>query len=375
MIPYVEIIGKYNLKSFALVEPSQCWFELSYYENGEFQVYAPATPNNLQALKMGNYVKLPNRPYLWVIKSVEYTFNASGSRMISAKGYEAKWLIGQRIIYNPFDLPTDLKKAVYKLVANNLGDPSLCDQQGDTDFWAGGANSYRYINKFMPVKPTFNITIEQTQATRSNLWEFVNNLLRTSHCGSYTTFEDGKIKFYAIQGQDKSSYILFSQSMDNLLSSTYYENSSEKKTYCQVVSVFNENDQEKTYIEQYPDTDESHPTSGIDRHEITIQSNISTKYTDASGQEQETTPTSDLYKGWQRQEGKNQLSEKIIKREFNGEIDLKYSHFVFAEDFFIGDLVKVRDEYFGYQANARIVKYTFKQDAGGYGEEAEYQTE
>lgn len=375
MIPYVEIIGKYTLKPFALIEPSECWFELSYYDQGEFQIYAPANLINIQALKMGNYAKIPNKPYLWVIKSVEYTFNASGSRMISAKGYEAKWLIGQRIIPNPFDLPTDLKKAVYKLVANNLGDPSLCDQQGSADFWAGGANSYRYIPNFKPVKPTFNITIEQTQATRGNLWEFLSNLLRTNKCGSYCSFVDGKILFNAIQGVDRSNYILFSQSMDNLITSTYYENSEERKTYCQVVSVFNENDQEKTYIEQYPDTEESHPTTGIDRHEITIQSNISTKYTDASGQEQEVAPTSDTYKGWQRQEGKNQLAEKILVREFNADIDLKYSQYKFEEDFFIGDLVKVRDEFFGYEASARIIKYTIKQDAGGYGEEAEYQTE
>ena len=372
MIPYVEIIGKYNLKPFAVVEPSESWFELSFYEIGEFQVYAPATASNLQALKMGNYVRIPNRPFLWVIKSIEYTFNASGSRMISAKGYEAKWLIGQRIIYNPFELPTDLKKAVYKIVANNLGDPSLCDSS-----WAGGANSYRYISKFKPVKPTFNITIEQIQATRGNVWEFLQALLKAYYCGSYSTYEDGNINFYAIQGNDKTDAILFSQSMDNLISSTYYENSEEKKTYCQVVSVFNENNQENVYIEQYPDTEnpQYHPTTGIDRHEITIQSNISTKYTDASGEEQETTPTSDLYKGWQRQEGRNQLAEKILKREFNAEIDLKYSQYVFGEDFFIGDLVRVKDEFFGYEADARIIKYTFKQDANGYNEEAEYQTE
>ena len=375
MIPYVEIIGKYTLKPFALVEPSECWFELSYYDIGEFQIYAPANETNIQALKMGNYAKLPHKPYLWVIKSVEYTYNASGSRMISAKGYEAKWLIGQRIIPNPFDLPTELKKAIYKLVANNLGDPNYCDQQGSADFWAGGANSYRYIKNFMPVKPTFNITIPQTQATRGNLWEFVSALLRACYCGGYSTFEDGLIKYYAIQGQNRSSYILFSQSMDNLISSSYYENSTDKKTYCQIVSTFTENDQETTYIEEYPDTEEVHPTSGIDRHEITIQSNISTKYKDAEGQDQETTPTSDLYRGWQRQEGKNQLAEKILRRDFSADIDLKYSQYKFEKDFFIGDLVKVRDEYFGYEAEARIIKYTFKQDAGGYGEEAEYQTE
>lgn len=360
MIPYVEIIGKYNLKPFALIEPSECWFELSYYEFGEFQVYAPALPTNLQALKMGNYVKIPNKPYLWVIKSVEYTFNASGSRMISAKGYEAKWILGQRVILDPLELPIDLATAVFQLVNNNLG---------------AGAIASRQISGFNVNTPTFNISISDTQATRGNLWEFIANLLKTNKCGSYSSFENGNINYYAISGTDRSTYIMFSQSMDNLLSSKYYENSEAKKTFCRVVSTFTEKDEneENISVDYVKDYDQN-PT-GIDRHEITIQSNLATKYTDDNGEEQETTPTSALYQGWQEQEAKNKLAEQIIKREFDAEIDLRFSRFVFAEDFFIGDLVKVRDEFFGYEAIARIIKYTFKQDAKGYGEEAEYQSE
>jgi hypothetical protein len=37
--------------------------------------------------------------------------------------------------------------------------------------------------------------------------------------------------------------------------------------------------------------------------------------------------------------------------------------------------VEITDEYFGYTAKARVIKYTFKQDASGYGEEAEYGNE
>ena len=74
----------------------------------------------------------------------------------------------------------------------------------------------------------------------------------------------------------------------------------------------------------------------------------------------------------QQQEGKNQLAEKYVEVEFNAEIDLEYSNYEFETDFFIGDWVMVRDEYFNYEEKVRILKYTFKQDATGYGEEAEY---
>ena len=82
--------------------------------------------------------------------------------------------------------------------------------------------------------------------------------------------------------------------------------------------------------------------------------------------------SSQTYQEMQKTEGASALAEKIEIVEFNGEIDLQNSQYKFGTDFFIGDLVMVRDEYFGYSAKARILKYTFKQDESGYGEEAEY---
>ena len=162
--------------------------------------------------------------------------------------------------------------------------------------------------------------------------------------------------------------------MDNLISSDYKANSEDVKTACQVVSTFTEkDDQDENISIDYVQMFDKGAT-GIDRHEMTIQSNLSTKYTDDQGQEQETTPTSNLYKGWQQEEGKNKLAEQILKREFNGVIDMEHSQFEFGADFFIGDLVKVRDEHFGIEANARILKYTFKIEST-YGEVCDYQME
>ncbi len=351
MIPYVEVIGKYTLKSFAMVEPSECWFEVSYYDIGEFEVYAPATQNNLDALKMGNYIRIPNKPYLWIIKSVQYTFNSEGARMIDVKGFEAKWLLHTRCILNPYQLESNLATAVYNLVYNNLG---------------LGALSYRKIVGVNVIQPTFNITIEQTQATREDIADFLLALLKANKCGCYTTFESGQITFRVIQGVDRTSSVLFAQSMDNLISSEYFENSENKKTFCRVVSKFSENNQDVEYAQDY-DTG----ATNIDRLEMVVESNLSTKLEDGT----EILPSSNTYKTMQQQEGKNQLAERYIDVQFNAELDLQYSSYEFEKDFFIGDLVKVRDEYFHYEASTRILKYTFKQDATGYGEQAEYGNE
>ncbi len=354
MIPYVEVIGKYSLKPFAIIEPSQCWFEISYYEIGEFEVYCVASNENLEALKCGNYIKIPNKPYLWVIKSIEYTYSADGARMIDAKGFEAKWIINQRIIPNPKQLDTDLAEAVFGLVDENLGE---------------NADQNRTIEGFKAIRPTFSKTITDTQATRGNLWEFIANILKASQCGSYSYF-DGNINFLAFEGRDLSDRIVFSQSMDNLISSNYFESSENKRTFAKIVSTQTSNDVTE---ESVVDFDQG--GSNIDRLETLVASNISTKYKDESGVEQETPFGSQLYKQWQTEEGRNALAEQIIVKDFAGEIDLQNSQYEFEKDFFLGDIVKVKDEFFGYSAKARIAKYTFKQDASGYGEEADYGNE
>ena len=359
-IPYVEVIGKYDLRVFAAVEPSECWFELSYYTAGECEIYAEATPNNLNALKLGNYVKMPNLPYVWVLKSVRFIFNSSGARMISAKGYDAKWILHYRAVLDPVGTSSDLANTIYNLVNKNA---------------ASGAEAARQINRFAAVRPTFNIQLETTQITRGDLFEIISNLLKANGCGSYCTYESERIRFRAIQGQDKTESILFSQSMDNLLTADYYQNSEEKKTFCRVISTFTEkNNQDENVDKEYPYNYDQGAT-GIDRIEMVLDSNISTKYKDESGQDQETVPTSNLYKSWQQEEARNKLAECIIRKEFVGEIDLDYSKYEFGTDFFIGDLVKVRDEFFGYEDTTRVLIYRWKQDATGYGEEIEYGTE
>lgn len=357
MIPYVEIIRETadgSLKAYSFIEPSECWFELSYQEIGEFELYCVATQKNLNALKKGYYVKIPNRRFGWVITSVQYEFKAeSGVRMISAKGYELKWLLQKRIIQKPVQLPKNLFQAVHSLVNANIGE---------------GASDKRRIPQFKSVQNSEMITIADTQAPRGNLLEYVNTLLKAHSCGSTAFLVKGEtntheIRFEAYKGQNRANTVRFSQSFDNLLASTYYSNDEEVGSFALVVSEVEE-------VEYTKEVDKG--AVGSKRSEILVESNISTKYEDASGTETETTPTSALYQGWQVEEGKNELAKHTTIEEVSGEIDLQNSLFAFDEDFFLGDIVRVQDEYFDFRLDTRISKVTIKQDASGYGEEVEY---
>ena len=192
MIPYIEIRDKYTLKSVAMVEPQECWFELSYQSVGEFEIYCRASMQNLLALQKGRYVTIPNKRFVWVITSIKYTFTAGGARMISATGYEAKWLLSKRVIQMPKMLQGTITSATYGLVNQELGT---------------GANAARTISdnngnhKFFVDKNNLLIDISGTQAPRGNLLEFVNSLLKNYSCGSIVTLENETLKFTVLNGK------------------------------------------------------------------------------------------------------------------------------------------------------------------------------
>lgn len=348
MIPYLEIRDKYTLKSIALVEPQECWLEISYQDVGECEIYCRASIENLLALQKGRYVTIPNKRFIWVITAVKYTFTAGGAGMISATGYEAKWLLNKRVIQVPKMLQGTITSAFYRLVNHELGT---------------SANEYRKIEGFTVDTNDLLIDISGTQAPRGNLLKFLTPLLKNYNCGHIVTFENGALKYTIFTGKVKTRNVIFSQSYDNLLASEYFTSDAESATNALVVSTVDDVD-----YTQLHDTG----ATGIDRAEILVESNISTKYEDAAGIEQETSPDSALYQGWLIEEGKTKLAEHTTVEEINGEIDLTNSLYMFDNDFFLGDMVRVQDEYFNFFVNTTISKYTFKQDAGGYGEEAEY---
>lgn len=348
MIPYVEIRDKYTLKSVAVVEPQECWFELSYQDVGEFEVYCRASQANLKALQKDRYITLPNKRFIWVITAVRYTFTAGGARMIIAKGYEAKWLLKKRCILSPVALDGTITSALYWLVDHALGT---------------GASAARKVEGFTVDTNELLIDIKARQTPRENLLEYANRVLKAYGCGSIVIFENGGLKYKIFTGEVKTQSVRFSQSLDNLLSSEYLTDDAEIATSALVVSTVDDVDYTQLY-----DTGKT----GIDRAEIIVKSDLSTKYEDTSGEEQEIAPTSEAFIGWQTEEGKTELAKHIAIEEISGEIDIACSCFAFDKDFFIGDMVKVQDEYFNFFVNTRISKYTIKQDANGYGEEAEY---
>lgn len=356
MISYLEVRDKYSRLPFAMIEPAECWFELAFYGVGDFQVYARASKKALTALQNGNYISLPHLPYIWVIEDVRAAYTARNGYMISATGRQAKAILGKRIINTQTQLPNDITTAVFGLIRKHAG---------------ADAGNVRRLEGLTELTSTVAQAITETQVSYENLLTYTDNLLKAYEVGADLTItEAAAFRYNLYTGVDRSEEIIFSQTFDNLLSSSYGRNAANVRNFA---LIGGQGEGRERILAEY---NAAPSLRGIDRAEMFVDAkDISSKYTDASGQEQEldTTTAAGLatYKGWLLERGKEKTDENVQIETFEGEIDTEATPYKFGKDFYLGDRVRVQDDFLGAYITPRILKYTMRQDRK-YSELVEY---
>lgn len=356
MISYVEVRDKYSRLPFATIEPAECWFELSYYGVGEFQVYTRATKTALASLKDGNYITIPHKPFIWLIEDIEQKYVAGRGYMISATGRQAKAILGKRIINAQTQLPSDLTTATFGLIQKHAGT---------------AAGEVRKIDGLEEFTSTIIQPITETQVSYANLLTYTDELSQAYEVGAELTLtEAAAFRYNLYMGVDRSAEIIFSQTFDNLLSSSYKRSKAAFRTFA---LIGGQGEGTGRILQEY---NAAPSLRGIDRAEMFVDAkDISSKYTDKNGQEQEldlsTAAGLETYKKWLAERGKSKIAETLQIDSFEGEIDTEATPYKFGEDFYLGDRVRVQDDFLGVYITPRILKFTMRQDRT-YGEVVEY---
>lgn len=356
MISYVEVREKYSRLPFAIIEPAECWFELAFYGVGKFQVYTNATKTALAALKEGNYITLPRKRFIWLIEDVQKKYVAGRGYMISATGRQAKAILGKRIINEQTTLANDLTTAVLGLVRKHAGE---------------GATAARKIEGLTELTSVIVRQMTETQVSYSNLLDYTDELLKAYEVGADLTITDAaNFRYSLYEGADRSDTIIFSQTFDNLLSSSYTRSTAAFRSYA---LIGGQGEGTERILHEY---DSAPNLRGIDRAEMFVDAkDVSSKYKDADGTEKELDLTTAAglatYNAWLSERGKEKTAESAIVETFEGEIDTATSPYIFGVDYFLGDRVRVQDENLGVYITPRILKFTMRQDRK-YSELVEY---
>ena len=373
MIEYVEIRSATNRELIGIVDTAKSiiW-HMVYYGVGDFEVYAPCTPENISLLVAGNYVTRYDSRNVGLIESVNITYNEQDGRMIVASGRFAKSLLERRIIYkrsgyrvSPTILKGNVEAAARSLVSANAINCAFDSGRNMQELVLG-----KYGNLEPVIVDDSGGTAEK-QVTHDVLLTYTDSLLQEYGMGAYCALDaNNKLAYTVFVGVDRSvdngenEPVIFSQDFDNLISTDYvYDISSLRNT----VLIGGEGEGEERFYSIIKNSS----VTGSDRRELFLDSSsIKKTYTDDDDKEK--TLTDAEYNQQLKAHGMQEVPKHTIIETFDGEIDLTSSVLKYGRDYDLGDIVTIQDNEIDRYINTRILEITEVQDENGYQIDAKY---
>ena len=366
-IQYIEIRSASDRELIGIIDDAKSiiWHDV-YYGVGDFEVYAPCTPESVSLLIVGNYVTRYGDDNIGIIEKVNITYSVQDGRMIIVSGRFAKSLLDRRIIYtlsghsvSPTILRGNVEDAARKLVEQNAIN---CDFDTSRNIQELGLGIDAGIAKTIV---DASGAAADKQVTHDNLLEYTDSLLEEYGIGAKCVLNDAlKLAYTVYAGADRSADntdgnepVIFSQDFDNLISTTYsYDESLLKNT----ALVGGEGEGEARFHAIVKSS-----ASGAARREVFVDASSNSRtYKDENGDEQ--TLTDSEYNGQLETVGLQAISGLAITETFDGEVDLMSGSFRYREDFSLGDIVTIQDLEIGLYINARILEVTEVEDDSGY---------
>lgn len=367
-IEYVEVRSSANREIIGIVDTAKSiiWHEV-YYGVGDFEIYAPCTPENVACLVEGNYVTRYDAQNVGIIENVNPTYNEQDGRMIVAAGRFAKSVLDRRIIYRRSGrsvsstvLSGNVEDAARSLVTQNAINCTFDSGRNIPELVLGpdAGIAQKIVDE--------NGNAARKQVTHDNLLSYTDSLLQEFGMGAYCGLDSSlKLAYTVFAGVDRSinntagnNPVIFSQDFDNLLTSDYFYDTSGLKNTALIGGSGDGTARFHTVIKNAAVT-------GLARREMFVDASSHSKtYTDEDGVEQ--TIADDEYDVQLKTLGLQEIAKHEIVETFDAAIDLTNGSFVYGKDFFLGDVVTVQDVEVGLYINPRILEITEVYDDSGY---------
>lgn len=338
----------YNLDVFE----SLIWTE-RYRGAGNFEFYSPVNDQIRQVVntvqtKMENkldcYAWLKESKSAMIIDSLEIKTDVeSGNHLIvSGRGLES--ILERRIIWEQTTLNGNLQNGIRKLIENAIISPKIADRKISNFLFSTSTNPYITGLSF------------RAQYTGDGLYDAVMIICEAYELGFDVILDQNNQFVFSLTygedrsyDQDKNPYVIFSPKYENIINSDYLESITTLKNVT-LVAGEDEGVSRKTRIVG--------SASGLSRREL--YTDARDIQSDVDGQKM----ADEEYNALLDQRGREKLAENVYTKVFTGETETTKT-FVYGEDFFIGDIVQITNEY-GMESKVRVSEVVRVQDTTGY---------
>lgn len=311
-----------------------------YQEPGDFELYFPATAEMLALLTDDFYITRDDAPEIMVVEHIEITTNEETGNYILISGRGAESVLDRRIVLEQTSIAGRVDAAIKRLIDENAISPD---------------DAARALPITMRT-PNLRADTISAQYTGTGLLETVQEICKAYGLGFRAVTESQNVAapiLELIDGEDRSadqevnSPVIFSAEFENLLSSRYVLDT---KNFKNVAIVAGEGEGKARKRTTYGSA------TGMTRRELFVDArDMSTN----DGEISEADYTDQL-----AARGAEKISEYAATEAFDGEIDTSNT-FVLDEDYTLGDIVTVENEY-GIRKNVRIAAIMECWDDSGY---------
>lgn len=324
----IPIIMNKDLVKLAMIEDySSFIWTTRYYSCGDFELVCPADLDHINLLQIGYYVMRDDDENVGIIEDIEMSKDEDQNEQMIVIGRFLSCILGRRIIATQTQLYGTVSAGVNALINDAIVNPVI---------------TARKIDNFAVNWTSFSARLD-AQYTGKNLLETIEDICETNHLGFKTTLSGGTFLFTLYEGvnrsysQSENPYVVFSDEYDNLVSSTYAAQSSEKVTDVLVAGEGEGLDRKTLWVSR------ENPT-GLDRYEAYHdQRNMSTNDGAVSDEE---------YQQQMKEEGLEQLT--TLTEAFEGTV--YFDNIKYREDVNVGDICVIKNDKWGVYINSRLIE-------------------
>ena len=322
-----------NFESIAVIDTyeSMIWTD-RYNSYGDFEIFFAMDTQLLQYLKEDYYLWLKDSEHCMIIEDIKINADTEEGNHLIVTGRSLESILERRIIWGQRIFNGNLQNGIQTMLNECIISPSIADRK---------ISNFVFVPSADPKITSLKI---DNQYTGDCLYDVVKGLCEENNIGFKIVLTDeNKFAFSLYAGVDRSyeqtenPYVVFSPNFENIINSNYY---SSRASFRNVTLVAGEGEgaARRTAIVG--------SASGLDRRELFTDAR------DISSDTEDGTLSDAEYMAQLRTKGLKNLADHIVTTAFEGEVEVTRL-FKYGEDFFIGDIVQIANEY-GNEGSAYI---------------------
>ena len=324
-----------NFKRLGLIGKfSYLLWRKRYSSHGEAELHVDVTSQNLQLLQKGNILFRKDDNEAMYIYYRNFTESEDGTEQLAIKCFSLVRWLDRRFLWGMYNYNHTPEQIIRSMITSECISP---------------INPNRKISQIqLSTSKGFGSSV-QFQASYLNLLEQIESLTNTYEIGIRSIFNGRSLFLDLYEGMDRTvnqsinPRCILSKDFSNIISRNYEEADNDLKNTVLIAGAGEGIERKLTSIEN---------GSGLSRRELFVDARDITE-TKEENEIEIPIPTAE-YILLLKQRGLEKLLEYEEFISFDCELDVTKENTKYNEDFFLGDIVTIRDDKLGVVMNSRI---------------------